>query len=82
MDRAHSATFNEHPGGYTPQVLSTSTRHGSFQRDCEYVENDQADLIRRLMDSVTKLENHARQLLLYHLDNGLARTLLVADRHR
>lgn len=43
---------------------------------------NQAELIRRLMTSVTKLEDHARRLLLDHLDNGLARTLLVADRNR
>lgn len=41
----------------------------------------QADLVKRLMDSVTRLEDQARRLLLDHLDHGIARTLLVADRN-
>lgn len=41
----------------------------------------QADLVRRLMESVTKLEDQARRLLLDNLEQGLARTLLVADRN-
>lgn len=42
---------------------------------------DQADLARRLMQTVTEFEAQARQLLLDNLDHSLARTLLVADRN-
>jgi hypothetical protein len=38
-------------------------------------------MVRQLLDRVVKLEMQARRLLLENLDQGVARTLLVADRN-
>lgn len=38
-------------------------------------------IVRQLLDRVVKLEMQARRLLLENLDQGVARTLLVADRN-
>jgi hypothetical protein len=38
-------------------------------------------MVRQLLNRVVKLEMQARQLLLENLDQGVARTLLVADRN-
>ena len=39
------------------------------------------DLLKRLMDLTIRLEAEARELLLNTMENGLARTLLMADRN-
>jgi potassium channel subfamily K len=41
----------------------------------------QAILVQQLLSRMIKLEAQAREMLLEHLDRGLARTLLVADRN-
>jgi hypothetical protein len=38
-------------------------------------------MVRQLLDRVVKLEMQARRLLLENLEQGVARTLLVADRN-
>jgi hypothetical protein len=38
-------------------------------------------MVRQLLNRVVKLEMQARRLLLENLDQGVARTLLVADRN-
>ena len=67
-----------------PDSRTDGQEAGTDQEDTDEVTSstEQTELIRRLVDRVTELEHHARRLLLNHLDNGLARTLLVADRNR
>jgi len=84
--RSHSELVERHRGAYERIATTASLPVSDEANERKPVEmpsdeEKQHILVRQLLDRVVKLEMQARRLLLENLDQGVARTLLVADRN-
>jgi hypothetical protein len=83
---SHTELVEHHRGAYQriATISSLPSRDDPEERKPVEIPSDaekQQIMVRQLLDRVVKLEMQARRLLLENLDQGVARTLLVADRN-
>jgi hypothetical protein len=78
--RRIAATHPLHPAARIHEEVIQGIKNESEDHEVSNYDR-QAILVQQLLSRMIKLEAQAREMLLEHLDRGLARTLLVADRN-